>query len=85
MCSSDQTLLKLAGEVPGLATGAFASKVSGGVYLPWARTVSTAFERGGVEATPTVLADGDPIAVLGPGGYAVTPEAFFAQLSERWG
>ncbi|MGW3557912.1 DsbA family protein [Streptomyces sp. NPDC000963] len=83
--ADEKTLLKLAGEVPGLATGAFTSKVSGGVYLPWARTVSAAFERGGVESTPTVLADGTPIAVLGPGGYAVTPEAFSAQLSERWG
>ncbi|MFC7975503.1 thioredoxin domain-containing protein [Streptomyces cinereoruber] len=83
--ADEETLLKLAGEVPGLATEAFTRKVSEGVYLPWARTVSAAFERTGVEATPTVLADGDPVAVLGPGGYAVTPEAFFAQLSERWG
>lgn len=76
------TLLRLGAEVPGLDTAGFRREVSEGTYLPWARKVSAAFGRSGVESTPTVLLDGAPVAVLGPGGYPVTPEAFLAQLPE---
>jgi protein-disulfide isomerase len=74
------TLLRLAGEVPGLRGPEFDRKVTEGVYEPWARRVSAAFESSGVTGTPTVRYDGDPITVLNPMGYAVTPEAFRAQL-----
>ncbi|MFE9253048.1 DsbA family protein [Streptomyces sp. NPDC007088] len=74
------TLVRLGAEVPGLDTPGFREKVTDGTYLSWARAVSDAFDRSGVRATPTVLLDGEPLTVLGPEGYAVTPEAFEAQL-----
>ncbi|QMU69494.1 thioredoxin domain-containing protein [Streptacidiphilus sp. P02-A3a] len=75
------TLLRLAGEVPDLRGPEFDRKVTDGVHLPWARKVSAAFESSGVQGTPTVFYDGSPITVLNPMGYAVTPEAFLAQLA----
>jgi protein-disulfide isomerase len=75
-----RTLLRLAGEVPGLLGPEFGRKVNDGVYLPWARKVSAAFEASGVQGTPTVFYDGKPVAVLNPLGYPVTPEAFLAQI-----
>ena len=76
------TLLRLAGEVPGLRGPEFDRKVTEGVYLPWARRVSAAFDSSGVQGTPTAFYDGKPITVLNPMGYAVTPEAFLAQLTD---
>jgi len=76
-----QTLLRLAGEVPGLRGPEFDRKVTEGVHLPWAQRVSAAFETSGVQSTPTVLYDGRPITVLNPMGYAVTPEAFLSELT----
>ena len=75
------TLLRLAGEVPGLPGADFNRKVTEGVYEPWARRVSAAFEASGVRGTPTVFYDGSPVSVLNPMGYPVTPEAFLAQLT----
>ena len=77
-----QTLLRLAGEVPGLRGPEFDRKVTEGEYLPWARRVSAAFETSGVQGTPTVFYDGKPVTVLNPMGYAVTREAFLAQLED---
>lgn len=74
------TLLTLAGEVDGLRGGEFDRKVREGTYLPWAREVSAAFEAGEVSGTPTVLLDGTPLPVINPMGYAVSPEAFLAEL-----
>ncbi|OON78011.1 DsbA family protein [Streptomyces tsukubensis] len=74
------TLLRLAGEVRDLDTPSFREKVTEGAFLPWARKVSTAFSQSDVSSTPTVLLDGAPVEVLNPMGYAVTPEAFLAQL-----
>ncbi|MFD7647537.1 DsbA family protein [Streptomyces albidoflavus] len=74
------TLLALAGEVDGLRGEEFDRKVREGTYLPWARKVSAAFEAGEVSGTPTVLLDGTPLPVINPMGYAVSPEAFLAEL-----
>lgn len=74
------TLLRLGAEVPGLDTAGFRRKAEKDTYLPWARSVSAAFESSGVKSTPTALLDGTPVAVLGPRGYAVSPEEFLAQL-----
>ncbi|MFD4985034.1 DsbA family protein [Streptomyces sp. NPDC058374] len=74
------TLLRLAGEVEGLRGPEFDQKLREGTYTPWAREVSAAFEAGGVQGTPTVLLDGTPLPVLSPMGYAVSPEAFLAEL-----
>lgn len=75
-------LARLGAEVPGLDTAEFRRKVMEGTYLPWAENVSAAFERSGVRSTPTVLLDGEPVAVIGPDGHAVTPEAFLAQIPD---
>ncbi|WP_411081188.1 DsbA family protein [Streptomyces sp. cmx-18-6] len=74
-------LLRLAEEVEGLRGPDFDRKVTEGFYIPWARRVSAAFEASGVTGTPTVLFDGRPVTVINPMGYAVTPEAFLAELA----
>lgn len=74
-------LLRLAEEVEGLRGPDFDRKVTEGSYLPWARRVSAAFEASGVTSTPTVILDGRPVTVINPMGYAVTPEAFLAELN----
>lgn len=77
------TLLRLADEVQALHTDAFRQKVMERTYLPWAAQVSAAFETSGVRSTPTVLIDRTPVPVIGPTGYAVTPEAFLAGTAPR--
>ncbi|CAM5289606.1 hypothetical protein Sdia_29910 [Streptomyces diastaticus subsp. diastaticus] len=74
------TLLTLAGEVDGLRGEEFDREVREDTYLPWAREVSAAFAASGVQGTPTVLLDGTPLPVINPMGYAVSPEAFLAEL-----
>ncbi|MFG2767655.1 DsbA family protein [Streptomyces rubiginosohelvolus] len=73
-------LLRIADEIEGLRGPSFDRQVADGTYLPWARRVSGAFQTSGITGTPTVLLNGRPVSVLGPQGYAVTPEAFLAQL-----
>ncbi|MFG2431469.1 thioredoxin domain-containing protein [Streptomyces sp. NPDC048590] len=81
--SDRANLLRLADEVEALHTDAFRQKVSERTYLPWAAQVSAAFEESGVRSTPTVLLDGAPVTVINPMGYAVTPEAFLAEVGSR--
>ncbi|MEV7700243.1 thioredoxin domain-containing protein [Streptomyces sp. NPDC086779] len=76
-------LLRLADEVQALHTDAFRQKVMERTYLPWAAQVAAAFETSGVRSTPTVLIDRTPVPVIGPTGYAVTPEAFLAGTAPR--
>ncbi|MFJ8252666.1 DsbA family protein [Streptomyces sp. NPDC094466] len=74
-------LLRLAEEADGLRGPDFDRKVTEGFYLPWARRVSAAFETSGVTGMPTVVFDGRPVTVINPLGYAVTLEAFLAELN----
>ncbi|WP_069174364.1 thioredoxin domain-containing protein [Streptomyces griseus] len=74
-------LLRLAEEVEALHTDGFRRKVQEGTYLPWAAQVSLAFGTSGVRSTPTVLIDRTPVAVINSLGYAVTPEAFLAEVA----
>ncbi|MFF5899514.1 thioredoxin domain-containing protein [Streptomyces argenteolus] len=76
-----ENLLRLAGEVEALHTDSFRQKVAERTYLPWAAQVSAAFEESGVRSTPTVLIDSTPVAVINSMGYAVTPEAFLAEVT----
>ncbi|WP_328535937.1 DsbA family protein [Streptomyces sp. NBC_00344] len=73
-------LLALADEIEALHTEDFRKKVRDGVYMPWAQRVSAAFETSSVPGTPTVLIDVTPVPVINPLGYAITAEAFLAQL-----
>ncbi|MFI2783295.1 thioredoxin domain-containing protein [Streptomyces sp. ALB3] len=75
------TLLRLAGEVEALHGDAFRQKVVERTYLPWAAQVSAAFGASGVRSTPTVLIDRTPVPVINALGYAVTPEAFLAEVT----
>lgn len=43
--------------------------------------LGAAFDTGGVTGTPTAVFDGRPVIVINPMGYAVTPEAFLAELN----
>ncbi|MFE5242110.1 MULTISPECIES: thioredoxin domain-containing protein [unclassified Streptomyces] len=74
-------LLRLAGEVEALRSDSFRQKVMERTYLPWAAQVSAAFATSGVRSTPTVLIDSTPVAVINSLGYAVTPEAFLAEVT----
>ncbi|MFF1459997.1 thioredoxin domain-containing protein [Streptomyces sp. NPDC058330] len=74
-------LLRLADEIEALHSGDFQQNVLEGKYLPWAAQVSLAFENSGVRSTPTVLFDRTPVAVINAMGYAVTPEAFLAEVT----
>ncbi|MFD6418686.1 thioredoxin domain-containing protein [Streptomyces sp. NPDC060194] len=78
--AAPEHLLHLAADVADLRSAAFDAAVRDGSYVPWARTVSAAFDASGVTSTPTVLLDGRPLAVLSPEGYPVTPETFLAEL-----
>ncbi|MEI7030442.1 DsbA family protein [Streptomyces pratensis] len=73
-------LLRIAEEVDGLRGPRFDRQVTEGAYLPWARRVADAFKASGVTGTPTVLFNGRPVSVISPMGYAVTREAFLAEL-----
>ncbi|MEV5159757.1 MULTISPECIES: thioredoxin domain-containing protein [unclassified Streptomyces] len=79
--SDRENLLRLAGEVEALHSDAFRQKVRERTYLPWAAQVSAAFQSSGVRSTPTVLIDGAPVPVINDLGYAVTPEAFLAEVA----
>ncbi len=74
-------LLRLADEVEALHTDAFRQKVMERTYLPWAAQVAAAFGTSGVRSTPTVLIDDTPVPVINSLGYAVTPEAFLAEVT----
>jgi hypothetical protein len=43
--------------------------------------VAAAFGTSGVRSTPTVLIDHTPVPVINSLGYAVTPEAFLAEVT----
>ncbi|EFL16863.1 predicted protein [Streptomyces sp. C] len=76
---STDTLLDLAGQVPGLRTPEFDRAVEELSYMPWVDEVSKAFGESGKRGTPSVEVNGKEVGVLSGRGEAVSPEAF-AQL-----
>ncbi|MFJ3882826.1 thioredoxin domain-containing protein [Streptomyces sp. NPDC090077] len=76
---STDTLLDLAGRVPGLRTPEFDRAVEGLVYMPWVDKVSGAFGGSGKQGTPVVEVNGKEVGVLSGRGEVIAPEAF-AQL-----
>ncbi|WP_405016644.1 thioredoxin domain-containing protein [Kitasatospora sp. NBC_00070] len=78
------TILDLAGQVPGLKTDAFVKAVNEGTYLPWAAKVSTAFDNSGVSGTPTVQLDGKQLNVF-PGNQPITGDAFKSLVQQTTG
>ncbi|MCB5166159.1 DsbA family protein [Streptomyces bambusae] len=58
---TDEHLLAVADEVPGLRGPAFDGAVREGTYREWVDRVERAFEETGVQGTPAVLVDGRQI------------------------
>jgi protein-disulfide isomerase len=67
------TLLTLAGKVPGLRNAAFTSCVDGGTHDAWVKKSNDAFGAAGFNSTPTVLLNGKN--VYGSGSVPLTPAA----------
>ncbi|MEV4561577.1 thioredoxin domain-containing protein [Kitasatospora sp. NPDC049285] len=78
-------ILDLAGQVPGLKTDAFTKAVTDGTYKPWAAKVATAFNKSGVQGTPTVVLDGKSLNVIGKDGQALTGDQFTALVKQTIG
>lgn len=55
------TLLTLAGQVPGLRTAAFTACVNNGTHDAWVKKSNAAFGSSGFNATPTILLNGKSI------------------------
>jgi protein-disulfide isomerase len=72
------TLLRLAGEVPGLRTAAFTACVNGGTYDDWMKKSNSAFNGSGFNSTPTILLNGKNI--FGSGSPALTPASLTAMV-----
>jgi len=67
------TLLALAGQVPGLRTPAFTACVNDGTHDAWVKKSNDAFGSSGYNSTPTVLLNGKD--VYGSGSAPLTPAA----------
>lgn len=66
------TLLTLAGKVPGLKTAAFTACVNNSTHNAWVKKSNAAFNKSGFDATPTVLLNGKSIYGQNP---ALTPDS----------
>jgi protein-disulfide isomerase len=74
------TLLKLAGKVPGLATPAFTACVTNGTYDDWVKRSNSAFNASGFSSTPTILLNGTNI--FGGGSPALSPASLTRLVDE---
>ncbi|WP_411101451.1 DsbA family protein [Streptomyces sp. cmx-4-9] len=82
--ASTDTLLDLAGRVPGLRTPAFDRAVTDLTYMPWVEKVGQAFRDEGMKGTPAVFIDGTKLTVnSGDGIASVTPQAFRQLVAEH--
>ncbi|MFF7635279.1 DsbA family protein [Kitasatospora sp. NPDC008050] len=59
---TDERLLRIADEVPGLRGEVFDRAVRGSAYQDWVAASQVAHEKSGVRTTPTVLVDGARVA-----------------------
>jgi protein-disulfide isomerase len=73
------TLLRLAGKVPGLTTGAFTSCVKNGTHDNWVRKSNSAFNASGYNSTPTILLNGKNI--FGNGTTPLSPASLAAMVN----
>ncbi|KRV50141.1 hypothetical protein AQ490_17190 [Wenjunlia vitaminophila] len=81
--ASADHLLELADEVDGLRTPAFDRAVRDGVYLPWVKKVSDAFEKSGVNSTPTIRLNGEDLNVIKDSDSAISPQEFTALVDKQ--
>ncbi|MCC9307234.1 thioredoxin domain-containing protein [Kitasatospora sp. RB6PN24] len=77
------TILDLAGKVPGLKTDAFTAAVKNGTYLPWAQKVAAAFDSSGVNGTPTMKFDGKQLTLFDSKGTPVSADQFKQQVGAK--
>lgn len=80
----NNTLISLAGKVPGLNMDTFTKDVKAGTYLPWAQKVAAQFNTSGVTGTPTLKLDGKALNVEGSSG-PITPDQFTAMIKQQIG
>ncbi len=73
------TLLALAGKVPGLKNAAFTSCVDNGTHDAWVKRSNAAFGSSGYNSTPTVLLNGKN--VYGSGAAPLTPASLKAMVA----
>jgi protein-disulfide isomerase len=73
------TLLTLAGKVPGLKTPAFTACVNNGTHNAWVKKSNDAFGSSGFNSTPTVLLNGKN--VYGSGTVSLTPASLKAMVT----
>ncbi|WP_329562978.1 DsbA family protein [Kitasatospora sp. NBC_01266] len=79
------TLLNVAGQVPGLKTDAFVNAVKAGTYLPWAQKVAAAFNTSGVTGTPTMKLDGKALTLFDSQGNPITADQYTALIQQTTG
>ncbi|MGF1426114.1 thioredoxin domain-containing protein [Kitasatospora sp. LaBMicrA B282] len=79
------TLLDVAGQVPGLKTDAFVNAVKADTYLPWAQKVAEAFNTSGVNGTPTMKLDGKQLTLFDNAGNPITAQQFTALVQQTAG
>lgn len=74
---SDQQLIALAAEVRGAVPAPFEPCVTGRTHAGWVDSISAAAQAAGVDRTPTVFVDGQPVdlATLTPVGLSEQVEA----------
>ncbi len=75
---TDELLLRIADEVPGLRGEAFDRAVAGMTYEGWAGEAERGFEATGAQGTPVVLVDGRPVGAKDRSMFAA--KAFGAAL-----
>ncbi len=74
------TLIDLAGQVPGLRTPAFTACVNDGTHDAWVKKSNDAFGASGYNSTPTVLLNGKN--VYGAGSAALTPSSLREMVAQ---
>ncbi|MFI9272276.1 DsbA family protein [Kitasatospora sp. NPDC052896] len=79
------TLLSVAGQVPGLSTDAFTNAVKANTYLPWAQKVAAKFNTSGVTGTPTLKLDGKQLTLFDNSGNPLTPDQYTAMIKQQIG
>ncbi len=74
---SDGQLTELAGQVSAQVPPAFGECVAARTHAGWVESMNAAADQAGVQQTPTILLDGDPVDLS-----ATTPDMLIAMIDE---
>ncbi|MGW8889857.1 DsbA family protein [Streptomyces sp. NPDC055749] len=81
--AKDSFLIEVANSVDALkGNAAFEKDVEGGTYDAWAMKMSAAFDKSGVEGTPTLKMDGKTVTAEGSKNAPMTVEEFNAAITK---